>query len=107
VTLVSAAARSGMEVLPDAGSGANRGGHVEVELTAEESDALRQALQSYLSDLRMEITNTDNASYKHELRDERAALESVAQKLTDAAASTEERDTEGRAVIRFVAVWFE
>jgi hypothetical protein len=80
---------------------------VDVQLTVEESSALRQALQSYLSDLRMEITDTDNAAYRRDLKDERAALESVAKKLTDAAGSTHERDTEGRAIIRFVGVWVE
>jgi hypothetical protein len=80
---------------------------VDVELTVEESSALQQALQSYLADLRMEITDTDNPAYKRELRDERAALERVATKLTDAAATAEHRDAEGRAVIRFVGIWIE
>ena len=58
---------------------------MDVELTSEESSAVQQALHSYLSELRMEIADTDNAAYRRELRDERAALESAAAKLTAAA----------------------
>jgi hypothetical protein len=83
------------------------GSGVDVHLTADESSALRQALQTYLSDLRMEIADTDNRAFRQELKDERAALESVAQKLSDAASETKERDPEGRAVIRFVGVWVD
>ena len=80
---------------------------MDVELTPSESSALRKALQSYLSDLRMEITDTDNAAYRRELREERAALESVDQKLAEAAAETTVRDAEGRAIIRFVGIWVD
>jgi hypothetical protein len=83
------------------------GRRVDVQLTPEESSALRQALQSYLSDLRMEIADTDNPAYRRDLREEREALESVAQKLADAATGSSERDPEGRAVIRFVGVWVD
>lgn len=58
---------------------------MDMELNAEESRALREAIRSYCSDLRMEIVDTDNASYKRGLRDERAKLESVLTKLDDAA----------------------
>jgi hypothetical protein len=54
---------------------------MDVELTQEESEAVRQALQSYLSDLRMEITDTDNPEYRRTLRAERAHLESAVAKL--------------------------
>jgi hypothetical protein len=80
---------------------------VDVQLSPTETTALRQALQSYLSDLRMEITDTDNPAYRRDLRDERAALESVAEKLADAAKSSTERDTEGRAVFRLVGIWVD
>jgi hypothetical protein len=79
---------------------------MDVELGAEETAALRKALQSYLSDLRSEIHDTDNHDYKRELKDERATLESVVAKL-EAGASAGERDAQGRAVVRFVAVWVE
>jgi hypothetical protein len=54
---------------------------MDVELTPEESEAVRKALRSYLSDLRMEITDTDNPEYRRTLREERAALESAVSKL--------------------------
>jgi hypothetical protein len=80
---------------------------VDVQLSPTETTALRQALQSYLSDLRMEITDTDNPAYRRDLRDERAALESVADKLADAAKSSTDRDPEGRVVFRVVGVWVD
>jgi hypothetical protein len=79
---------------------------MDVELSSGESEALRQALRSYLSDLRMEIIDTDSLDYKRGLREERAALESVLAKLDDAA-STSGRDADGRSVVRIVAVWTE
>jgi hypothetical protein len=80
---------------------------VDVELTVEESGALRKAMQSYLSDLRMEISDTDNPAYRRDLRDERAALEAILAKLDDAATTSTERDAAGRSIIRIVGVWVE
>jgi hypothetical protein len=80
---------------------------VDVELTVDESSALRHALDSYLSDLRMEIADTDNVAFKRDLRDERAALESVAAKLASAAERGAVRDDQGRTVVRFAAIWVE
>jgi hypothetical protein len=54
---------------------------MNVALTAPESAAIRKALRTYLSDLRVEIVDTDNAQYKRELRDERELLESAIGKL--------------------------
>src|SRR5688572_7011400 len=54
---------------------------MDVELTAEESAALQAALRSYLSDLRVEIADTDNPEYKRTLRAEREALERALAKL--------------------------
>ncbi|HEX7094578.1 MAG TPA: hypothetical protein VF183_01755 [Acidimicrobiales bacterium] len=78
---------------------------MDVELTVEESNALENALRTYCSDLRMEIADTDNAEYRRGLREERALLESVIAKLDRAAASSTERDVEGRTVVRVVGVW--
>ena len=77
---------------------------MDVELSSGELQALQQALRSYLSDLRMEIVDTDDPGYKRGLRGERAALEAVLAKLDDAA-STGARDAEGGSVVRIVAVW--
>lgn len=78
---------------------------MEIELTAEESSALQKALRTYSSELRMEIVATDNATYRSELREERAVLESVVSKLDEAAKVSEHRDAEGRVVVRLVSVW--
>jgi hypothetical protein len=78
---------------------------MEIELTAEESSALKKALSTYSSDLRMEISATDNATYRSELRDERATLESVVAKLDAAAKESDQRDAQGRVVVRLVSVW--
>lgn len=78
---------------------------MEIELTAEESAALQKALRSYSSDLRMEIVGTDNAGYRNELRSERTTLESVIDKLDEAAKASDQRDTEGRVVVRMISVW--
>ena len=78
---------------------------MEIELTAEESAALQKALRVYNSDLRMEIVGTDNATYRHELRDERTTLESVIAKLDAAGESSALRDHEGRVIVRMVGIW--
>ena len=78
---------------------------MDVELTVDESNALQKALRTYCSDLRMEITDTDNPAYRRDLRAERALLESVLAKLDSAASSSSQRDSEGRVVVRMVGVW--
>jgi hypothetical protein len=76
-----------------------------VAFSAEESAALRDALSSYCSDLRMEIADTDNPQYRRGLRHERELLESVLAKLEGGAARSEERDHAGRVVVRVISVW--
>ena len=78
---------------------------MDIELTVEESTALQNALRSYNSDLRMEIVGTDNAEFRRDLRSERTTLESVVSKLDAAAASSSERDAEGRVIVRMVGIW--
>jgi hypothetical protein len=78
---------------------------MEIEFTAEESAALQKALRSYNSDLRMEISGTDNPGYRSDLRAERATLDAVIEKLDVAAKESTQRDAEGRVVIRMVSVW--
>ena len=81
---------------------------VDVELTTEESGAIRKALRSYLSDLRMEIRDTDNPAYKRELRAEREALESAVRKLDEVAARVEAGPAEGpsTATPAVVQIWW-
>ncbi|MGD9998545.1 MAG: hypothetical protein AB7R77_05910 [Ilumatobacteraceae bacterium] len=84
---------------------------MDVELTPEESEAVRQALRSYLSDLRMEITDTDNPEYRRTLRDERATLESAMTKLGGTTPEAETTSTEASAqtvtpTLRVVRMWW-
>ena len=76
---------------------------MEITLTTEESLAVQRALRTYGSDLRMEIADTDNPSFRRELKAERLALESVVTKLD--AAAREEPDATGHLVLRLTAVW--
>ena len=43
---------------------------IHLELTQEEHDFLVQILEEFLSDLRMEIADTDSADYNEDLRHE-------------------------------------
>lgn len=79
---------------------------MEVALTEEESTVLQKALQSYLSDLRMEISDTDNRAFREGLRAERATLEGVFAKLDTATASTNLRDDAGQGFVRLVSIWW-
>lgn len=62
------------------------------ELSPDESAAVQKALTSYLSDLRMEISNTDNPEYRRGLQAERAALESALTTLDSARRDDEQAD---------------
>lgn len=77
---------------------------VDVTLTEEESRSLQQALRSYLSDLRMEISDTDNRKFRDGLREERRALESVVEKLDSASAGSSKDG--GPGVVRMLSVWW-
>ncbi|MEW6144541.1 MAG: hypothetical protein AB1598_05930 [Thermodesulfobacteriota bacterium] len=41
---------------------------MQLNLTAEEADMLKEILASYLSDLRMEIADTDSMDFREELK---------------------------------------
>lgn len=81
---------------------------VDVQLSTDESAAIRKALRSYLSDLRMEIRDTDNPGYKRELREERESLESAVRKLDEVAARAETGVAEGQGVTApaVVEIWW-
>ncbi len=44
---------------------------VKIEVTAEEAEDLRAILENYLSDLRMEIVDTDSPDYREMLKKRR------------------------------------
>jgi len=48
-----------------------------LDLNEREADALREALEDYVSDLRMEIANTDSQDVRDELKEREALLKGV------------------------------
>ena len=52
-----------------------------LDLTSEEAYVLREVLQSYLSDLRMEMADTDRRDFRDQLRHRKEILEKVAEAL--------------------------
>jgi len=50
---------------------------IQIDLTPDEQSELRTALDSYLSDLRMEIADTDSYDFRVGLKKRKAALEKV------------------------------
>ena len=79
---------------------------MEVALTERESSVLQQALHSYLSELRDEISHTDDREFRAGLKQERETLERIFQKLEEASVATELRDDSGVAVVRLVSLWW-
>ncbi len=55
-----------------------------LRLTDEERDVLRTVLESYLSDLRMEIADTDSKDFRTGLKQRKEVLQRVLAALTDA-----------------------
>ena len=54
----------------------------EVTLTDKEEAMLKGILESYLSDLRMEVADTDRKAYRDELKVEEAFLKELIAKLS-------------------------
>lgn len=54
---------------------------MHIELTPEEGKTLKHALEVYVSDLRMEIVDTDNQDFREGLKHERQLLEAVIGKI--------------------------
>lgn len=50
---------------------------IDVELTPEERGHLAEALESYLSDLRMEIADTDSYDFRQGLKRRKETLQKV------------------------------
>ena len=60
---------------------------MHLELTAEETLFLRQVLQSYRSDLRMEINATDNPEYRRGLRHSEELANTILSRLAEVRAT--------------------
>lgn len=54
---------------------------MQLELSEDEADSLREVLSSYLSDLRMEIADTDSLDFREGLKQREAFLRSVIGRL--------------------------
>ena len=78
---------------------------MDIELTPEESAAVQAALRRYVSDLRMEIVDTDNPDYKRTLREEREALESALTKL-DAQSHGGSSTADLASDVRVIRIWW-
>jgi hypothetical protein len=51
------------------------------ELTQEEAGVLREVLESYLSDLRMEIGGTENMNFREMLKKKEVLLREILQRM--------------------------
>lgn len=52
-----------------------------LDLSSEEAYVLRETLESYLSDLRMEIADTDRLDYREQLKHRKTILDRIARGL--------------------------
>jgi len=52
-----------------------------LDLDSEETAVLRQVVERYLSDLRMEITDTDRQDYREMLKAQKRSLEGILERL--------------------------
>ena len=59
----------------------------QITLTQEEATQLREVLNSYLSDLRMEIADTDSMPFREDLKRREVLLKKLLQQLDDVLAS--------------------
>lgn len=50
---------------------------MQVDLTGEEREILQTVLESYLSDLRMEISNTDSKDFREMLKQRKEVVRKV------------------------------
>lgn len=57
---------------------------VHLALKPTEAEVLRMVLESYLSDLRMEIADTDSMDYREKLKARKAVLRRIVTMIVDA-----------------------
>ncbi len=57
---------------------------INLDLTKEENDILAMVLESYLSDLRMEIADTDSMDFRDSLKKRKDVLNKVLEALKSA-----------------------
>ena len=59
---------------------------VHVQLNPVEAQCLRRVLEETISDLGMEIANTDSLDFRRRLKDQRATLERILERIQREAA---------------------
>ena len=57
---------------------------IYLDITKEEKDVLMVVLEDYVSDLRMEIADTDKMNFREMLKNQKEALKRVLEKLRQA-----------------------
>ncbi len=57
---------------------------INLDLTKEENDILAMVLENYLSDLRMEIADTDSMDFRESLKKKKDVLKKVLETLKQA-----------------------
>lgn len=55
---------------------------MELDLSSQETEVLSEALQIYLSELRAEIGNTDKKDFRDQLKQKKAVLRGIHDRLT-------------------------
>jgi hypothetical protein len=53
----------------------------QIELTDQEAELLRSVLEEYVSDLRMEVSNTDNMDFREALKEKERILRGLVERL--------------------------
>jgi hypothetical protein len=61
---------------------------VRIELDPTDAEILRMVLESYLSDLRMEIADTDSMDFREGLKRRKAVLRKIADELAASGGTT-------------------
>jgi hypothetical protein len=54
---------------------------MHIDITSEEAGMLKEILESYLSDLRMEISSTENMNFREEMKKREELLKRLIQHL--------------------------
>jgi hypothetical protein len=57
---------------------------VHLEMKPTEAEVLRMVLESYLSDLRMEIADTDSMDYREKLKGRKTILRKIVSMIVEA-----------------------
>jgi hypothetical protein len=54
---------------------------IQLELNDQEQEALTEALRSFLSELRTEVSHTDRQAYRKQLKDQEEVIKAIVARL--------------------------